>query len=479
MLLLLVPLCAFGERGGDEAQLLAQIETLNKELRAQQATLQKAMEERWVVRQRHVETKTGNKESLEQVRQNAERLYADVARAREEVLVREDALRAERVTLDELKGRWEVLVETAREKETEAHDEILTGFPLGQSSRLAALADIQRRYEGKPFSLRQLAELLKLKRRQLSSSTQTALGRHTFVVEENEPVTAQVLRLGEVAAYGALPDGRAYVLTATGMVGPRAFEWQQVTDEALSAAVVGAFPAMLEERRLEGTLPVDVLQNKYSRSLTGGERLTWAARARIFLASGGPVMIPLGLLVLWAVLLIINRAVLYARARSRSYRFINRAVELLGNGDRDGAASLAATGTGILAGILGDCLAHAAWSRESAEKAVKERLLTEVPRLDRHLDTLAVLAAAAPLLGLLGTVTGMIRMFEAITRFGTGDPKLLAGGISEALVTTEVGLSIAIPLLLIHNFLRNRRNRILSDMEMYSMRILNRLWPEK
>jgi biopolymer transport protein ExbB len=90
-----------------------------------------------------------------------------------------------------------------------------------------------------------------------------------------------------------------------------------------------------------------------------------------------------------------------------------------------------------------------------------------------------MLAGAAPLLGLLGTITGMIRMFESITRFGTGDPKLLAGDISEALITTEVGLAIAIPTLLVHNFLRNRRNHIQADMEMYAVRILNRLWPEK
>jgi len=129
--------------------------------------------------------------------------------------------------------------------------------------------------------------------------------------------------------------------------------------------------------------------------------------------------------------------------------------------------------------VLDTCLKQSKWKRIAAEKSIKELLLTEVPQLDKHLATLAVLAGAAPLLGLLGTVTGMIRMFEAITKFGTGDPKLLAGGISEALITTEVGLAIAIPLLLIHNFLRNRRNHIQSDMEMYAMRILNRLWPEE
>jgi biopolymer transport protein ExbB len=89
-----------------------------------------------------------------------------------------------------------------------------------------------------------------------------------------------------------------------------------------------------------------------------------------------------------------------------------------------------------------------------------------------------VIAGAAPLLGLLGTVTGMISLFEVITHYGTGDPKILAGGISEALITTQTGLATAIPILLIHNWLRNQSLHIQSEMEKHAIRILNRLWPE-
>ena len=72
----------------------------------------------------------------------------------------------------------------------------------------------------------------------------------------------------------------------------------------------------------------------------------------------------------------------------------------------------------------------------------------------------------------------MIKLFEVITSYGTGDPKILAAGISEALITTEVGLIIAIPVMIIHNFLRNRADDILTATEKHAMRILNRLWPE-
>ncbi len=80
------------------------------------------------------------------------------------------------------------------------------------------------------------------------------------------------------------------------------------------------------------------------------------------------------------------------------------------------------------------------------------------------LPTLAVLAAVSPLLGLLGTVTGMIETFQSITLFGTGDPKLMSGGISQALVTTQLGLAVAIPLVLLHSLLTGRVNRLIEQL---------------
>jgi len=89
---------------------------------------------------------------------------------------------------------------------------------------------------------------------------------------------------------------------------------------------------------------------------------------------------------------------------------------------------------------------------ETIELKIDEAILRETPRLEFGLNFLKLAAGVAPLLGLLGTVTGMIRTFTQITLFGTGDPKIMAGGISEALVTTVSGLIAAIPLLFIHSF---------------------------
>jgi len=89
---------------------------------------------------------------------------------------------------------------------------------------------------------------------------------------------------------------------------------------------------------------------------------------------------------------------------------------------------------------------------ETIELKIDEAILRETPKLEFGLNFLKLAAGVAPLLGLLGTVTGMIRTFTQITLFGTGDPRIMAGGISEALVTTVSGLIAAIPLLFIHSF---------------------------
>jgi len=86
-------------------------------------------------------------------------------------------------------------------------------------------------------------------------------------------------------------------------------------------------------------------------------------------------------------------------------------------------------------------------------------------KLRRGLPTLAIFAAVSPLLGLLGTVTGMIETFQVITLFGAGDPRLMSGGISQALITTQLGLAVAIPLLLIHSWLQGRANNLLAQLD--------------
>ncbi|MEM6414895.1 MAG: MotA/TolQ/ExbB proton channel family protein [Pseudomonadota bacterium] len=106
-------------------------------------------------------------------------------------------------------------------------------------------------------------------------------------------------------------------------------------------------------------------------------------------------------------------------------------------------------------------------SRDVETVALKldDAILKEIPKLEGGLNLIKVLAAVAPLMGLLGTVIGMINTFQAITLFGTGDPQIMAGGISEALVTTVLGLIAAIPLLLLHAFASGASKRVSQILE--------------
>jgi len=109
---------------------------------------------------------------------------------------------------------------------------------------------------------------------------------------------------------------------------------------------------------------------------------------------------------------------------------------------------------------------------ETLELKLSESILREVPKLSSKLTLIKIISVVAPLIGLLGTVTGMINTFQAITLFGTGDPKLMAGGISQALVTTVLGLVVAIPMVFLFTFLNTRSRNIINILQQESTGII-------
>ncbi len=125
--------------------------------------------------------------------------------------------------------------------------------------------------------------------------------------------------------------------------------------------------------------------------------------------------------------------------------------------------------------VMEACVLSEARTIDCLDTIVEETIMTEQGKQERFLSIIGVLASIAPLLGLLGTVTGMISTFRAITIFGTGDPRMMSTGISEALVTTQAGLGIAIPLLLAHHFLKRRVVFLVEDMEACGMGIIARI----
>lgn len=142
-------------------------------------------------------------------------------------------------------------------------------------------------------------------------------------------------------------------------------------------------------------------------------------------------------------------------------------------GDMANARTVAAGIPGAGGALLVKGVEHADEKRGTLEEILYEKILVVRPRLERFLPFIALTAAAAPLLGLLGTVTGMIKTFNLITIFGTGDAKSLSSGISEALVTTELGLIVAIPALIIHGLLSRMARQKVGDMEQTAVGFIN------
>jgi biopolymer transport protein ExbB len=128
---------------------------------------------------------------------------------------------------------------------------------------------------------------------------------------------------------------------------------------------------------------------------------------------------------------------------------------------------------GVLKSLVASLVEHAGLGKEAMIARARENLAFEVPKLNRHLNTLAVLAGTAPLLGLAGTVVGIMETFRAITQFGAGNPAMMAGGIAQALMVTEAGLVVAFPLLLCHNFLQNQADQIEAECVETATRLIH------
>lgn len=184
------------------------------------------------------------------------------------------------------------------------------------------------------------------------------------------------------------------------------------------------------------------------------------------LGQGGPVMwVLLGLGVV-AVVVFAERALFLHRGQIRSTAFLTGIKNILGKRRLMEAITVCEETPGPVAVVVKAALLHHEAEESKLRLAVQEAALVELPILERRMGALAAIAQVAPLLGLLGTVLGMLRAFHAFTQGGNyATPSALAGGMWEALLATALGLAIAVPAHLAHHFLRGRVRVLVHDME--------------
>ncbi len=194
-----------------------------------------------------------------------------------------------------------------------------------------------------------------------------------------------------------------------------------------------------------------------------------------FLRSGGWLMLPILACSVISLAIIIERSLALRRSVVTPAGLsadIDRAIAQ-GQLDVDRIASLRRGSA--LGQVLAAGLATAQSDPGRVQEAVEDAGRHVIHGLERYLNALGTIAATTPLLGLLGTVIGMIKVFAAITTSGVGDPQVLAGGIYEALITTAAGLSIGIPSLMFHRYFRGRINELTVEIEQQALRLLDLL----
>ncbi|HEX9779497.1 MAG TPA: MotA/TolQ/ExbB proton channel family protein [Geopsychrobacteraceae bacterium] len=188
---------------------------------------------------------------------------------------------------------------------------------------------------------------------------------------------------------------------------------------------------------------------------------------------GGPLMYPILICSMLAWAIFFERWWVFSRVQKHLRPLTLEVERLYRSGLIDEAVDLCRRTPLPLARLLLVVLRQAGAGRSAIKSQVEEVGAREIAALERYLGLLGTIATITPLLGLLGTVLGMIRAFTVIATEGVGTPATLGGGISEALITTAAGLSVAVPVILLHKYLSSRVDRLTLDLEEYSMQVVD------
>lgn len=192
------------------------------------------------------------------------------------------------------------------------------------------------------------------------------------------------------------------------------------------------------------------------------------------LMKGGLLMIPIGLASVIALAILIERLVSLRKIQINANAFITRVRNMLMREEVENAVRLCAETPGPVAAITEAGLKKHDRPRDEIKDAIESAAQSEVYHLERYLGVLGTIAAIAPLMGFLGTVTGMIRAFIQIQSLGGNvDASVLAGGIWEALITTAAGLSVGIPALIFYNWLQGKVEHHVFEMQESSRNLLD------
>ena len=278
----------------------------------------------------------------------------------------------------------------------------------------------------------------------------------SFFLRDGTEATGRILRVGNVAAYGISQQG-------SGALAPagegRLKIWSETAEETAAALAAGQIPNPMGIFLFESESKA--IEEQAGKTILG------------VINSGGTIGWIIVVLGLVGLILVVLRFLFLRGASASTDKIVTQAAAALDRGDLKAAKEVCKEFKGATGRVISAAIRNLDRDRDHLEDIISEAILHESAHLNRFGAIILVIAGVAPLLGLLGTVTGMITTFDIITEFGTGDPKLLSGGISIALVTTELGLAVAIPALLFGNILSGWAESIKDDMQKGALRVIN------
>ncbi|MCB1858000.1 MAG: MotA/TolQ/ExbB proton channel family protein [Gammaproteobacteria bacterium] len=370
----------------------------------------------------------------------------------------EARLQALRNQSDALNSQHRYQAEQLRARESKAADQLTQQTTLGEAFEQSA-NHLRQLFEGSLVSaqipgreakltalmgeqstprITQLKELWQMQLRELVESSRVARFQGRVITPNGEQVETLITRVGP---FTLLADGNylRYLPSAGQLTEPLRQPANALRElaHALEDSVSGFHPVAIDPSR--GHLPQLVAHAP-----------TLLERIEGWIDQGG--------LIGWIILGVGTTGLLLALSRLLVLIRLDRRIRHQMRKDQADSGN-------PLGRILNVYLGNPRVDTETLELKLDEAILKELPRIRWGLGGLSVLAAVAPLLGLLGTVTGIIETFQSITLHGNGDPRFLSGGISQALVTTVEGLVVAIPLMLLHSLLSSHSNRLVQILD--------------
>ena len=305
--------------------------------------------------------------------------------------------------------------------------------------------------------VRDLAAVLQ---KQTRISGEVEMHHGVIINRAGEETESEILVLGPFTAVYRIADEVGF-LNYTAASG-KLYALSRLPDKSTRKQLI----AYMEGR--SKSVPIDITRGAALRKLTHALNLSEQ------IPKGGPIVWPILLILVLGLLIVVERSFFLGRSYLNAESLFQK-IELAVKENNWSAALQTCTALAKkpIARVLLAALPEHKLPREEIENTLQEAILKEIPPMERFLSTLGMLAAIAPLLGLLGTVTGMIDTFHIITLYGTGDPRMMSGGISEALVTTMLGLAVAIPLLVAQTLLNRTVERRIGLLEEKAVALVN------